>query len=151
MSMETTGHARTVTRLIGDWLILSFLFEFSSQSPITVSQYISYAPIVHVSNSFYLFGGNSGATLNEKTIGRFDIETRKWTNVGSLVTGRYGHNAIYDGQYVLIVGGVGILQTEKCTIINKRVTCSSQSPELDGYVYYPEVFLVPESYCEQLY
>ena len=91
------------------------------------------------------------ATNYEKTVGRLDIETRKWTNSGSLVTGRYGHNAIYDGQYVLVVGGTGTDKTEKCTISNKQVTCSSQSPELNDYFKYPEVFLVSESYCKQLY
>merc|ERR1712106_1221846 len=51
-------------------------------------EYIFNAPIVHVSNSFYLFGGWSDATENGKTIGRLDIETRKWSNAGNLVTGR---------------------------------------------------------------
>ena len=108
------------------------------------------APIVHVGDSFYLFGGDSIATANEKTIGRLDIKTRKWTNAGSLVTGRCGHNAIYDGQYVLIVGGNGDFKTEKCTISKDQVTCSSQAPELNFYYNYPELFLVPKDYCKQL-
>ena len=91
------------------------------------------------------------ATNYEKTVGRLDIETRKWTNAGSLVSGREGHNAIYDGQYVLVVGGVGTYKTEKCSITNEQVTCSSQSPELIEYAFFPELFLVPESYCKQLY
>ena len=85
------------------------------------------------------------------TIGRLDIKTRKWTNAGSLVTGRHGHNAIHDGQFVLVVGGSRTKKTEKCSIANERVTCASQSPELTDYSYYPELFLVTEGFCEQLY
>ena len=84
---------------------------------------------------------------DEKTIGRLDIKTRNWPNAGDLVTGRHTHNAIYDGQYVLVVGGDGTFQTEKCSISNEQVSCSDQSPELINYDYYPEVFLVPEDFC----
>ena len=97
-----------------------------------------------------MFGGSSDATSTEKTIGRLDIKMRKWANAGNLVTGRRGHNAIYDGQYVLVVGGAGTMKTEKCSISSNFNTCSSQSPELTDYTYYPEVFLVPEDFCKQL-
>jgi len=112
-----------------------------------VIEFIYNAPIVHVSESFYLFGGFSDATSNEKTIGRLDIKTRKWTSAGNLVTGRHAHNAIYDGQFVLVVGGQGTFQTEKCSLSNKQVTCSSQWPELTKYAFYPELNLVPEDFC----
>ena len=92
-----------------------------------------------------MFGGDS--SQEEKTIGRLDIKTRKWTNAGSLVTARYAHNAIYDGQYVFVVGGKYTYQTEKCSISEEQVTCSSQSPELINYGFYPELFLVPENFC----
>ena len=42
---------------------------------------------------------------NEKTIGRLVIATRKWSSAGSLVTARRGHNPVYDGLNVLVVGG----------------------------------------------
>jgi len=115
------------------------------------SKFISQAPIIHVGNSFFLFGGWSGASSAEKTIGRFDIKTRSWYNAGSLVDGRRGHNAIYDGQYVLVVGGSGSKITEKCSIANDQMTCASQLPKLTEYAYYPELFLVKEGYCKQLY
>ena len=88
--------------------------------------------------------------MDEKTIGRLDIKTRKWTNVGSLVTGRHGHGAIFDGQYLLVIGGSGTYNTEKCSISNDQITCSSQSPVLINYAFYPEVLLVPKSYCKKL-
>ena len=97
-----------------------------------------------------MFGGASDATASESMIGRLDIKTRKWTNAGSLVTGRSMHNAIFDGRYVLVVGGDNRKKTEKCSVSNDRMTCSKQSPELSHYSKYPEVFLVPEGYCEQL-
>ena len=56
-----------------------------------------------------MFGGWSDeqdtSLDTEKTIGRLDIQTRKWANVGNLVNGRVGHNAIYDGNFFLVVGG----------------------------------------------
>ena len=97
-----------------------------------------------------MFGGDTrGGVLT--TIGRLDIKTRKWTNAGDLVVERRGHNVIFDGQYVLVVGGMGTYKTEKCSIENERLTCASQSPELTDCRYYPELFLVPEAYCKQLY
>ena len=94
-----------------------------------------------------MFGGWADDKETLTTIGRLEIKTREWTHAGSLVTGRIGHSAIYDGQYVLIVGGSGTKKTEKCSILHEQVTCSSQSPELIYYAYYPEVFLVPEDFC----
>lgn len=89
---------------------------------------------------------------SDKTIGRLDLTTRKWTNVGSLVTGRRGHNAIYDGQHVLVVGGWAYTyQTEKCSIDKNEVTCTSQIPELNDFAWYPELFLVPTGFCKELY
>ena len=63
------------------------------------------------------------------------------------MTSRSAHNAIYDGEYVLVVGGDATFETEKCSIKNEQVTCTSQSPELIAYTEYPEVFLVPEDFC----
>ena len=97
-----------------------------------------------------MFGGNSDSG-SQKTIGRLDLKTRKWTNAGELVAERTRHNAIFDGQHVLVLGGTEKCKTEKCSIANDRVTCASQSPELTDYRFYPELFLVPEDYCRQLY
>ena len=71
-----------------------------------------------------------------------------WTKAGELVTARHGHNAIYDGSTVLIVGGNGTKKTEKCTITNNQMTCTEQTPELTNYFVYPELFLVPANYCK---
>ena len=64
------------------------------------------------------------------------------------VFGAASHNAINDGQYVLVIGGGGTYKTEKCSIKNEQVTCASQSPELKSYKNYPEVFLVPKDFCQ---
>ena len=149
MWMETTGQPRKITHSIGDWLIFIFLFKYlSSLSPIKVSGYISHAPIVHIDGGFFLFGGWSGS--NEATIGRLDITTRQWTYAGNLVTARRGHNAIYDGQYVIVIGGGGTYESEKCSLSNNQMTCTSQMPELYNYYAYPELHLVPVDYCKQL-
>ena len=82
------------------------------------------------------------------TIGRFDMTTQKWTNAGDLVAGRYGHNAIYDGHFLLVVGGKSNKITEKCSVENGQVTCMSKTPQLNNYYAYPEMFSVPADYCE---
>ena len=76
-----------------------------------------------------------------------DIEGR-WTQAGELKEARYGHNVIYDGTHLLVVGGYGNLQTEICSIESNMVNCTSQSPELTEYAYYPELFLVTDSFCK---
>ena len=67
--------------------------------------------------------------------------------------GRAGHNVIYDGQFMLVIGGGSkaldnAVMTEKCSVSGGQVTCVTQTPELTGYQYYPEVFLVPADYCK---
>ena len=87
------------------------------------------------------------------TIGRFDITMRKWSKAGHLVIGRDGHNVIYDGQFMLVIGGGSkpldnAMMTEKCSVSGGQVTCVTQTPELTGYRDYPEVFLVPAGFCK---
>ena len=76
-----------------------------------------------------------------------------WSKAGELVTGRYGHNVIYDGSSVLVIGGSGrndTMMTEKCTISNNQMTCTEQNPELTKYKFWPELFLVSVDYCKSL-
>ena len=112
-------------------------------------QSITQAPIIHVGDSFNLFGGDYGLEDGKK-IGRLSIEMRRWSSAGSLATGRHGSNAIYDGQYVLVVGGFRDMKTEKCSISSGRVTCATQLPELYDYFKNPEVFPASFGFCKQL-
>ena len=90
--------------------------------------------------------------VNSKTIGRFDATRRVWSNSGELITERRGHNAIYDGSSLIVIGGWEHFthKTERCEISNGQVICTSQNPELDYYAYYPELFLVPVNFCKTL-
>ena len=85
---------------------------------------------------------------NGKAIGKLDVATRVWSKAGELKTGRYAHNAIFDGENILVVGGDGTKRTEKCSLSNGQITCSRQSPELADYYEYPELFLVPFDFCK---
>ena len=111
-----------------------FLKWFSLFIPDKASS-LSYAPIIYLSDAFYVIGGWSGR--KESTIGRFDLTTRQWTKSGDLVSGRRGHNVIYDGNYLLVIGGDGNLMSRKCSIENGQVACISQTPELNKYSGYP--------------
>ena len=116
--------------------------------------YVIYAPIIHVDRAFYVIGGYTGSTSNSKTIAKLDSISYEWTKAGDLIVGRRGHNAIFDGSDIIVVGGYagsGVsLKTEKCTIAEGKVTCVEQDPALVDYSYYPELFLVEEGYCKQM-
>ena len=78
------------------------------------------------------------------------MTTRTWTKAGNLVTGRRAHNVIYDGTYLLVIGGEGTKMSEKCSIENEQVSCTSQTPQLKDYEFYPELHLVLVGYCKAL-
>ena len=73
-----------------------------------------------------------------------------WTDAGTLVTGRWHHNAIYDGESLIVVGGRGTKKTEVCNLSNGIFFCVEQNPELEYYYVYPELFLVAENFCKEL-
>ena len=87
---------------------------------------------------------------NSKTIGRFDATQKVWSKSGELISGRWGHNAIYDGSSLIVVGGDYDQKTERCGISNGQTICTAQNPELYNYVSYPELFLVPVNFCKTL-
>ena len=74
-----------------------------------------------------------------------------------LKQGRRSHNAIHihHGQFLVVGGHLGHsvgegykLFTEKCILQNGQMNCVSQQPELDDYAAYPELKLVPETFCK---
>ena len=71
----------------------------------------------------------------------------RWTKAGELNEARNGHNVIYDGEYLMVFGGDYERQTEKCSLTDGLVSCTSQNPVLDEYTTYPELFLVSEDFC----
>ena len=113
------------------------------------NNFIFNAPIIFLDEAFYVIGGLADA-FGTNIIGRLDASSKVWSNSGQLVTRRTGHNAIYDGFNLIVIGGdgPGARSTEKCTISNEKFTCSDQDPILNKYAYYPELFLVPEGFCK---
>ena len=103
----------------------------------------------------YAFKADSSG---RKTIGRFNAETRMWTQAGQLVSERYGHRAIFDGANIIVAGG-GYTErvTEVCKILPNgqmdRRSCVEQSQLLgysnDVYFYYPELYLVEKNFCKK--
>ena len=87
------------------------------------------------------------------TIGKLDANSR-WSKAGDLLTARSGHGAIFDGEYLIVVGGYkgnsDPLKTEKCEFGDDGITCTEQSPSLYGYRNYPELFLVEKDFCKSL-
>ena len=119
------------------------------------ADYIFNAPVVYADGAFYIIGGNPSL----KAIGRLDSITMVWSKAGDLVNGRYGHNAIFDGSSIIVVGGGYVnsnnhsdhkLKTEKCELSGGKVTCHEQNPLLDNYTKYPELFLVQAEFCKNL-
>ena len=120
----------------------------------TVDNFINFAPIIYAEGAFYVVGGYtyrcSTCSSELKTIGRLGADG-EWTRAGELNTGRHAHKVIYDGEFLIVVGGVATFdtfKTEKCSIESGLISCVSQNPDLDNYAFYPELFLVPDSFCE---
>ena len=112
--------------------------------------YIYEAPIVFIREAFYVFGGRTEKASYDTQIGKLDANS-VWSKVGDLQTGRYGHNAIFDGTYALIVGGSRSgVSTEKCSLTSDGISCTSQNPSLSYYSFYPELFMIPYDYCKGL-
>ena len=122
--------------------------------PTEDGSYIFYAPIIFVEGAFYVIGGNTGSAAYSATIAKLDSITYEWSRSGDLLSGRRGHNAIFNGSNIIVVGGYagsGVsLQTEKCTIAEGKVSCVEQDPSLYNYSHYPELFLVEVGYCKEL-
>ena len=98
-----------------------------------------------------MIGGETGSTSYSKTIARLDSISYEWSKAGDLITGRKGHNAIFDGSDIIVVGGYGtFLKTEYCKIIGSMVTCVELDPSLIYYAYYSELFLVEEHFCKEM-
>ena len=102
-------------------------------------------------SSFYLFGGKSKSeTEFLSIIGRLDLTTKIWNHAGNLKQAKIRHAvALIDSSFIVVgsSSAVGLAQTEKCTPINRTVTCANQSPPLSKYSG-PKVFIVPLDYCE---
>jgi len=116
-----------------------------------------WAPIVHIDGSFYVVGGRTARLPYETTIAKLDANSREWSRVGDLSSGRRAHAAIFDGTYLIVVGGqvddsddsgAQSQPTERCSIASDEVTCVEQSPSLHGYEIYPELFLVQHDFCK---
>ena len=152
MVTTTSGPESTTTHLIRDQhnLNIRFVIEKSKcWSQFLANDYIGYAPIVFIRDSFYLIGGYVDR-VDSNTIGRFDATRRVWSKSGELISGRGSHNAIYDGSSLIVVGGEGTQKSERCEISNGQTTCTAQNPGLSGYELYPELFLVPVNFCKTL-
>ena len=101
-------------------------------------------------DAFYVIGGWTDKSSYDSTIGKLDANSN-WSKAGELSTGRYAHAAVFDGAYLLVVGGYeNDYKTEKCTFTSNGITCTEQSPSLSRYELYPELFMVPADFCTSL-
>ena len=98
-------------------------------------------------SSYFYFGGLNKAS-EVSTIARLDGSSYKWSKVGQLNEGRWGHNAIHLNGHFLVVGGWGTYKTEKCEYKNDQMVCQSQSPSLTEYAYTPELMTVADDFCD---
>ena len=111
--------------------------------------------------AFYIIGGQEGGNGAKEqpinTIARLKLNSRakpKWQKVGELNSARDFHNAIFDGYYIIVVGGNPAkgqgsqIPTETCAVEGNKVSCISRPPNLENYQHYPELFLVPQTFCE---
>ena len=131
---------------------LFFLFMFSNDYLflIKATWHVQEAPVVFHRNSYYVIGGRD-ARKTMSIIGRFHIPTITWSKAGMLKVARRGHGAILNGDTLIVAGGAGTKKTETCNLSDNGTVnaCTEQTaPTLTNYYYYPELFLVNESFCE---
>ena len=80
---------------------------------------------------------------------QFEAYSSKALKSGNLKQARSRHNVIaIDESTVIVVGGRKTRETEVCTLTGQKFTCVKQSPELTDYAEYPELFIVPQDYCQ---
>ena len=131
-----------------------FFFGKPEFEPTKAGDLIGKAPLIYHEKSFFLFGGYSSYEASnpygyyeERRIGRMDLDGQ-WTEAGKMNQARHGHNVIYNGVFIMVIGGRSERETERCSIINGSISCFSQTPELKDYYAYPELFLVPDDFCK---
>ena len=63
---------------------------------------------------------------------------------------RKGHGVIVQqGQFIVIGGANGPLGTERCSLVNDSIQCTTVDPELENYNHYPEMMHVSEDFCQK--
>ena len=109
-------------------------------------------------DQFVIFGGTHDGTnpLN----GIFGYKNEVWTKLGTLNQARYQHSAIWEwdhGNEIMVVGGLTSNSSEilvpslKTEVWNIEFSHSRTiKPELSGFHFYPELFLVPYDFPSQL-
>ena len=76
-----------------------------------------------------------------------DVATKRWSRVGSLNVGRYGHAVVVRQNDFLIIGGSGTLDTERYMLENNEMSCEVVEPNLNYFFVYPEAVLVDKDFC----
>ena len=83
---------------------------------------------------FFVFGGYVAARSN--VIARFNVDSRRWDQVGSLKSGRYAHSVIDLGQSFLVVGGSSAINPapiESCNVNeNNQFECEITGHTTNG-------------------
>ena len=131
------------------------LYDFSKSSWVAQRDYpfhsdVSSAPVVNFESSFLIFGGYDHISKQTDVIAQFKLTDRSWSNLGTLVSAKWAHNAIQVNEtQFLVVGGFPDAHTEMCTHKNGAITCTTQEPNLSNeYRYYPELYPVEDNYCQ---
>ena len=80
----------------------------------------------------------------------FDTKTKQWKNLGKLNEARRGHGVIVQqGQFIVVGGLNGPLGTERCTLVNDSIQCTTVDPELENYNHYPVMMHVSGDFCQK--
>ena len=107
---------------------------------------IRHAPVVALSDVFYIFGGVNEAGPVSRIVALISGST--WVNMGVLNMPRNAHNALWTGRQFMVIGGEGDYAIEMCNEVNGQMTCEDKQPILSQYSRYPEVFLVRAEFCQ---
>ena len=106
---------------------------------------ITGSAMVFYDNAYYMFGGDVDYEYSS-TIARFDELTRNWSKVGDLEVALCCSSVIYNGEFFMVIGGDAEFSTERCSIQNSTISCTTQEPYLNTYAW-SALFLVEEMFC----
>ena len=98
--------------------------------------------------AFYLFGGFDNGKKTD-IIARIN-DHGVWSIAGTMTQPRHGHEIILNDSYLMIFGDYAEkASTEKCSFSDDQFVCVAQSPVLEHFEIYPEMFLVSKDFCKQ--
>ena len=106
-----------------------------------------------VTHDLYSYSDNGQQSTD--IIAAFNTVTKTWKKSGYMYSERHYHGVVYHQNEFLTIGGWSYvddavdykLRVGICTLQGDEITCDIVEPDIEYYMDYPEIMLVPYDYC----